>query len=797
MSRYLPKPLFLALLAAFATGTAHASFYISDSAPRLYDTRPENGPVDPRKQSFTPILKIEPGIRSAVYPYAVSNSRAAPPGNMPKNWKNGEFFPGMAMRLQILVPPGVSAIDLGTTMTTNFGAYSGTSGANLHLCPGFPATADCPVYYVPGGGDGYVDFEDQTRFGRGTAGSLAGRIFPNADVKGVSTQPRWFNFYYHLSASRGEGMWLDSLQLTMLIEDVPSYNRWLAARPWSGHSELGVAKEASCDGVQADWVMPCDGPASWPGAPKTSQPAVLPLGHIDDAEPGSAADSGEWLQAGEGGPWEISVVNGFYQLNGSQFTAEDGQINAGDRVRVRAFAADTPGASKSAFLRVGPTQSRFDVRTVAAEAATGLAALNGGDGVLFAGRRDGVLNERIRLQERRAGVIKGALDWSIAGSTVKFAAASKVTAVADGEALPSPRAIEVGSTPVSAVRMPLPADPGDKRGGFLLLGGETFLRFDTSAARDGDVVTLELGQPYGGRVQIARVVDATRYGEIAQGKRVKLTAGAPAMALPALTIQEAAGKALDTSGNRVIGAKLPAGVSFDPTARPSVTVTDLRGRRVVDVATVAAEGDSLRVTLGRSWNLASAGPHKLVVDGLKVQAASSIASGPLTLTVGGAATTEGNLREEDLGADLGARASLQKLTFGEIASLGAPWQVTPETVTVADPAAAVIKDVSLAVAEQDRGRSGALFVAALAGDKLFFLTSSGWQSFAACGGACDLSYLRPAALDRHVLDPLPTALDLRALSPLQLLVGYGVGATAQEGFNRMLGDATYRIIYRR
>ncbi|MFC4161743.1 hypothetical protein [Chitinimonas lacunae] len=789
------RPLALALALAFAATGASANFYITDSAPRLYAQQPGAGPIDPLRISFAPVLKIEPGIRSAIYPYSVANSRAAPPGNMPKSWKDGALHPGSVLRLQILVPPGVSAIDLGTTMTTNFGAYSGTSGADLHLCPGLPkAGRSCSIGYVPGSPAGYIDFEDKERFGVGAAGSLAGRVFPNTDLRGVSTQPRWFNFFYYIPFSRLEGSWLDSLTLSMLVDDVPSYNRWLAARPWSAYSEPGVAKEASCDGLQRDWTMPCDGPAPWPGASPENRPARLPFGRADDIEPGIAADSAEWMQTGPHGPWEIGVVGGFYQVNGGAFTSEPGQIYAGDRVRLRAFAAMQPGASTAATLRVGATQSVFSVNTAKSDTLLGLTALDGGAHQLYSGRREVALGERIRLQERQAGVLNGTLRLSLGGSSVRFVAGSRLLAQADGEGLATPQPVEIAQA-AETVTLPLAADPGNARAGFLLLGGASPLRLDLSAARAGDEVMLTVDAPYRGQVRIAQVIDATRYGEIEPAQRVRLTAGAPAMALPPLMIHEAAAKALDTSGNRTVGIRLPAGVSFDPAMRPGVLVTDMAGRQVPGVsATLAAEGGSLRLTLGQSWNLASNGPHKLTIDGLQVMAAATAKSGPLTLTVGGAATMSGALADQDIGSDLGARASRRELVFGDIIGTSLPWQVTPETVTVADPSAAVIRDVMLTVAEPDRGRSGALFVAALAGQSLYFLTPAGWQAYCT---DCDLAYQRQGALDRHVLTPLPTPLDLRSLAPLQLLVGYGVGATAMESFSQMVQRGSYRTIYQR
>ena len=80
-------------------------------------------------------------------------------------------------------------------------------------------------------------------------------------------------------------------------------------------------------------------------------------------------------------------------------------------------------------------------------------------------------------------------------------------------------------------------------------------------------------------------------------------------------------------------------------------------------------------------------------------------------------------------------------------------------------------DVSASISTLHRGKTGRVYVAALAGANLLFLGPQGWSIY---NGGVVPAYLS-GPLPRTVPARLASGLDFRGLEGVQLVVGYGVG----------------------
>lgn len=807
----------LILAACLGASAAHAftiPFYTIDSAPRLLAPSPT---VD----SFAPILKVEPGIRSLLIPFTASSSRVATPGTMPSTWFNGELVAGSVLQLRILVPPGVSTILVDTTSGTNFGTFSGTSARNLIACPGVPVpSGTCPVAYVPSvsSAEGYADYNDRTSFGEGSAASLAGALFPNAGLSGVSDKPRWFNFYYIVPPTHGSGgILLNSFNLRMLIDNqagVDLYNSWLAARPWSPHTQPGIAKEASCDGLQSSWTSACSEVAPWPGQVigPTPGPTPLAFGSRTGVDLGAVVESAEQTLAGTGGPWQVSVSGGDYSLNSGAYTSQPGQIKVGDRIKVRLTAATAPLNNKAMSLTVGTVTSTFTVTTKdqTAQSIT-VGTQNNAKNFAYTGRTFNSVDEMIRVEETLPGLLKGSVRVQMGGNA-KLAAGSTLGFLADRFSVGEPAAVPITAQNASDLTFSLPTDPGDTYKGFLYIGNGAFKVDLGNVTTPGDLMVTVSGTGFNNSVKIAQIVDATTYPNLSS--QVALTPGGAAVILPELKIAESAKGALAVDGNKTLAVLLPNDVTFDVAALPTLSVSNAAGvmPSVQPTAAFGSTGRDLKLTLpAAGWNSASDGPYTISVKNLKVQASSNAAASDLEAVIAGARQVGAiALTDADLGWDYGAKATRKGVKLGTIGQGETPWTVNPGAISVADQKQAVISGIKVTANSKDVGKPGASFVGAILDKTLLFLTPAGWVPYAdllncyavnSCQGRT-LAYQATDKLGTFNIDVLPQAFDISTLKPLQLIIGYGAGNADNPlpydgggAFGNMLKGGNFKVIY--
>ncbi|MFC4161828.1 hypothetical protein [Chitinimonas lacunae] len=807
----------LILAASLGATAAHATFYTIDSAPRLLKPAEQAATTS---DTFLPITQVEPGLRAYILPYSVSSSRVATPGNMPTTWENGTLKAGAVLQLRILVPPGVSTVLLDTTSATNFGTYSGTSGRNLLLCPNIPVpTSTCPVSYMPSvsSSEGYIDYTDRTHFGEGSAAPLAGALFPNADMSGASDKPRWFNFYYFVPSSHGGGgILLNSFGLRMFLDNqanVDLYNRWLAARPWSSHSIPGVAKEASCDGLQQNWVSDCSGVAPWPGqvVGPTPGPTALAFGARTGAELNAVVESSELTQAGNGGPWQVSITGGEYSLNGAAYTSQNGQIKIGDRIKLRLTTAGTPQTSRQAVLTVGTISSTFAVTTKdQATQLLSVIALKDGQGKVFTGRSASLLDEQVRITESQLGALKGSVRAQLSGNA-KFSLGSTISFSADRAGVGEPVPIKITAQNASDLPIDLPTDPGDRVTGYLQIGNGAPLQLDLGNVTTPGELTLNLSGALSNSTKIAQVVDATTYPNLSS--QVALTPGGSAVAVPEIKIAESTNGALALDGNKTLAILLPNDVTFDTAAAPTLAVSNASGvlATVQLTSSFGSTGRDLKLTLPDTWDSAKTGPYTISIKGLKIQASSNAVASDLEAVVGGAKLTGTvALSDADIGWDYGAKATRKGIKLGTVGQGEIPWTISPGLVSVADPKSAVISGIKIKANSKDLGKPGASFVAAILDKTLLFLTPAGWLPYSdllncyatnSCQGR-QLAFQKVDKLDGFTIDVLPQAFDISALKPLQLIIGYGAGNADNPlpydpagAFGSMLKGGNFKVIY--
>lgn len=815
----------LILAACLGASAAQASFYTIDSAPRLL---PPADQINTVADTFLPVLTVEPGIRSFIIPFTVSSSRVATPGNMPSSWFNGILSSGAVLQVRILVPPGVSTILLDTTSGTNFGTFSGTSARNLIVCPGVPVpSGTCPVNYVPSvsSTEGYADYMDRSHFGEGSAAPLAGALFPNADLSGVSDKPRWFNFYYIVPPSHGGGgILLNSFGLRMLLDNqagVDMYNRWLAARSWSPYQLPGVAKEASCDGLQSNWNWAASNPSScgsvapWPGqvVGPTPGPNALAFGSRTGADLGAVVESAEQTLTGTGGPWQVSVSGGEYSLNSGTYTNQPGQIKVGDRIKVRLTAATAPLNNKALSLTVGTLTSTFTVTTKDQVAQSiNVSAQNNARSQAYTGRTATPVDEMIRLDESQPGLLKGSVRVQMGGNA-KFALGSALTFSADRFAVGEPAALPITAQNASDLTFTLPADPGDRFPGFLYIGnGTTPLQVDLgNVTTPGDLMVTVSGTGFNSSVKIAQVVDATTYPNLSS--QIALTPGGAAVVLPEIKIVESAAGALAIDGNKTLAILLPNDVTFDTAAQPTLSVSNAAGvlALIQPTAAFGSNGRDLKLTLPATWDSAKTGPYTLSVKNLKVQASSNAAASDLEAVIAGSRQVGAvSLTDADLGWDYGAKATRKSVKLGTIGQGETPWTVSPGAISVADQKQAVISGIKVSANSKDVGKPGASFVGAILDKTLLFLTPAGWVPYAdllncyatnSCQGRT-LAYQATDKLGNFNIDVLPQAFDISTLKPLQLIIGYGAGNADNPlpydgggAFGNMLKGGNFKVIY--
>ena len=99
-------------------------------------------------------------------------------------------------------------------------------------------------------------------------------------------------------------------------------------------------------------------------------------------------------------------------------------------------------------------------------------------------------------------------------------------------------------------------------------------------------------------------------------------------------------------------------------------------------------------------------------------------------------------------------------------------------------------DVGADISPLHRGKKGRVYVAALAGSNLFFLTEGGWSPYV--GG--QLPVYAGGALPRTVTVRIGSGADFRALAGVQLVVGYGLGDDAEAPVE-MVRTGRFQIVH--
>lgn len=108
----------------------------------------------------------------------------------------------------------------------------------------------------------------------------------------------------------------------------------------------------------------------------------------------------------------------------------------------------------------------------------------------------------------------------------------------------------------------------------------------------------------------------------------------------------------------------------------------------------------------------------------------------------------------------------------------------------AGPLSNVTVDVGASISTLHRGKTGRVYVAAVAGSNLLFLGTQGWEVYT--GGAIPAYLSGP--LPRTVPVRIASGLDFRGLEGVQLVVGYGVGDDA-SAVPEMLRAGRFQVVH--
>lgn len=336
--------------------------------------------------------------------------------------------------------------------------------------------------------------------------------------------------------------------------------------------------------------------------------------------------------------------------------------------------------------------------------------------------------------------------------------------------------------------------------------------FDLSAASTGDMtVTVSGGAGAVGAVKIATIAEATSAS--VSGAMPTLVPGGSAATLADIVISESAYGALSSTQNSgVLSVRLPVGVTYDTSTVPTVTVTKADGTtalagKVTTPATSHFTANAASVS-GSTYNLqviapsnSSDGPMTIKISGLKAFAASTAASGDLSVLIHGNSAVLGTAPaaadEGSSAATVGAMPTKATVKVGTIVS---PTVSQIPTATVTGAVSSQTVATSIVPAGNDQNKQGSIFVAALLpstlGGGVYFMSNAGaWTQFSTCAAAPTYSEGTLAAVPTI---PVVSNYDLTSLIGLRLYVGYGVGgalSTPGTACTNMLNNGTYNLTY--
>jgi hypothetical protein len=308
-------------------------------------------------------------------------------------------------------------------------------------------------------------------------------------------------------------------------------------------------------------------------------------------------------------------------------------------------------------------------------------------------------------------------------------------------------------------------------------------------------------------VTIGNITNATNAS--VSGAMPTLIPGSTAVTLPDVVISETNAGAL-VAGR--IGLKLPAGITFDNAAAPTVTVTKADGTTALTGKVGTASVNNYVANAGgtslstynldvTSGSLTADGPMTIKVSGLKAKAATTASTGSISLLIHGStgtATTAAAAADETTSAsNVGAMPTSTSIA---VANVGSATAVTAPPATVTGPVTSQSITAALTPAGNDVGKQGSVFVAAVlpssAGGGVYFMSSTGaWTLYSTC---TTVPVYSTGTIGAVTGIPVVTSYNLTSLIGTSVYVGYGAGGAlspAGTACTNMLNNGTYALSY--
>jgi len=430
------------------------------------------------------------------------------------------------------------------------------------------------------------------------------------------------------------------------------------------------------------------------------------------------------------------------------------------------------------------------------------------------------LTDRIRVKETNGGALA-------TGSTLSFELSSGATWTSDsaGTTLNSDtgtigqysetvdgfnlgtgnnKAITVSTSAKAKANMNVEAGGSDASAGDTQM---SFSKLSTVGASTGDLtVTVSTNAMTSALtpIKLAEIKNATT-SSVTGTMPTMLPGAAAASALPDIVITETAKGALAVGTLSIL---LPANVTFDNSAAPTVTVTDSTGTltSIVTTPSTAHYVANAAGTANSVYNVAlttasTTNPYTITIKGLKVKAGSAANAGDMSIKVIGNASAvtaapAAAVDETTNAGNVGAKPTAVSI---KAATIGSSTVATIPAATVTGAVTSQTIAGSVVAAGNDQGKLGTLYIAAVlptsAGGGVFLKNSSG--SWIAYNPANPAYYASPVTMGSHSLDVV-SALDLSGIVGTKIYAGYGLGTTdfgVATPWNNMLSAGSYNLIY--
>lgn len=479
---------------------------------------------------------------------------------------------------------------------------------------------------------------------------------------------------------------------------------------------------------------------------------------------------------------------------------------------IDASSTTAAGSITATATGSGTNLSGFSATAVVASASLKSAAgsfvddTTTGFAKVYAGRTGQTIAEKLRIAEGAPGSLLSGGTITLATDKGKFTASDAITST---EYTTSPYAntslaissITAPSTAAASVSTSVTGVSTSAEG----IGAYDIdsFSFNLTDATAGDL-SITLGGTAGatGTVKMAEVIDATSAS--VSGALPNMVNGGGSVALPDIVITENKAAALAAARMSIT---LPAGVTYDTSAVPTITVKDaagtaLTGKVTTPAAThfVANAGGVANSTYNIEIAAASStatGPYTITVSGLKASSSSTAVAGTASAKIHGnsnavtAAPTAGD-DSATSGSNVGAMPRLASVSIASVVSGSVP--LIPAATATGTNTALTLSS-SVVAAGNDQGKIGTLFVVAvLPNGQIYSRNSSGgWKLWD--GSSAFDSVAAGVTLGSHSVDILSAAMDVSSLVGTQIYVGYGIGALGTSAYTNLLANATYNKVY--